>query len=136
MLYLTTSPKLQYQKIGCGLDKLQWTDVFKIIQDTFTYSGVQIQIITRRETDSIRLNPSSSNKHYIENEGENSTNEWTREPEELEIYFTRDSKPSQPPCSEQFPTLKPKQFNDVLIEYNLQYQSKDIRDFIIQFDFR
>ena len=29
-------------KVGCGLDKLQWTDVFRLIQDTFTYSGIQI----------------------------------------------------------------------------------------------
>ena len=43
-------------KIGCGLSKLQWTDVFKLLQDTFTYSGIQIQIITKRETDSIRRN--------------------------------------------------------------------------------
>ena len=64
-------------KIGCGLNKLQWTDVFKFIQDTIIYCGIQIQIITKRETDSIKRNPSSNNEHYVENEVENYTNEWT-----------------------------------------------------------
>ena len=49
--------KVSIPKIGCGLDKLQWTDVFKLIQETFTYYGFQIQIITKRETDFITGNP-------------------------------------------------------------------------------
>ena len=39
---LNNITKISMLKIGCGLDKLQWTDVFKLIQDTFTYSGIQI----------------------------------------------------------------------------------------------
>ena len=66
-------------KIGYGQDKLQWTDVFKLLQDTFTFSGIQIEIITKRETDSMRRNPSFNNEHYAENEVENYTNEWTKE---------------------------------------------------------
>ena len=104
-------------KIGCGLDKLQWTNVFKLIQDTFTYSGNQIQIITKRETDAIRRNPSPSNEHYVENEVENYTNESIKEGDELETDFTRDSKSCQPPCTEQFRILRPKQLNDDLIDY-------------------
>ena len=123
------------QKIGCGLDKLHWTDVFKLIQDTFTYSGIQIQIITKRDTDSIRRHPSSNNKHYIENELEKYTNEWTEEQDELETDFTRDSRSCQPHCTEQFPILRPKQLNDDLIDYYLQYQSEDIKNLIEQFDF-
>ena len=107
-------------KIGCGLDKLQWTDVFKLMQDTFTYSGIQIQIITKRETDSIRRNPSSNHKCYVEDEVENYTNEWTKERDELESDFAKDSKSCQPPCTEQFPVLRSKQLNDDLIDYYLQ----------------
>ena len=36
-------------KIGCGLDKLSWNEVLKILKDTFTYSRVLIQIISRNE---------------------------------------------------------------------------------------
>ena len=70
-------------KIGCGLDSLQWNDVFKLIQDTFNYSGIHIQIIIKRETDSIRWNASTNNEHYVENGVENYTNEWTEERNEL-----------------------------------------------------
>ena len=133
---LNNITKLLMPKIGCGLDKLQWTDVFKLLQDTFTYSGVQIQIVTKRETDSKRRNPSSSNKHYVENEVENYTNERTKEGDELETDFTRDSKSCQPPCAEQFPILRSKQLNDDLIDHYLQYQSEDIKSLIKQFGFR
>ena len=99
---LNNITKISNPKIACGLDKLQWTDVFKLLQDTFTYSGIQVQIITKRETDSIRRNPSPNNQHYVENEVENYTNEWTKERDELETGFTRDSESCQPPCAEQF----------------------------------
>ena len=71
--------KTTMPKIGYGLDKLEWDDVFKLLQDIFTYSGIQIQIITKRETDSIRRNPSSNSEHFVENEVGNYTNEWTKE---------------------------------------------------------
>ena len=128
--------KISTPKIGYGLDKLQWTDVFKLLQDTFTYSGIQIQIITKQETDYIRRNSSSNNQHCVENEVENHTNEWTKERNELETDFTRDSKSCQPPCTEKLPTLRPKKLKDDLIEYYLQYQSDDIRNLIKQFAFR
>ena len=128
--------KTSMPEIGCGLDKLRLTDVFKLIQDTFIYSGIQIQIITKRETDSIRRKPSPYNEHYVEDEVRNYTNGWTKEQEELETDFIRDSKSCQPPCTEQFPILRSKQLNDDLIDYYLQYQSEDMKNLIKQFDFR
>ena len=86
---LNNITKISMPNIGCGLDKLQWTDVLKLIQDTFTYSGIQIQIITKRETDSLKRNPSSNNERYVEDEVENYTNEWTKERDELESDFTK-----------------------------------------------
>ena len=133
---LNNITKISMPKIGCGLDKLQWTDVFKLKQDTFTYSGIKIQIITKRETVSIRRNPSSNNEHFVENEVEIYTNEWTKERDELETDFTKDSISCQPPCTKHFPILIPKQLSDDLIDYYLQYQTQDIRNFIKQFDFR
>ena len=58
----TTTPK-----IGCRLGKFQWTDVFELKQETFMYSGIQIQIITKKEIDSTRTNDPSNNEHYVEN---------------------------------------------------------------------
>ena len=94
---LNNVTKFSMPKIGCGLDKLQWIDVFILIQDTFTYSGIQIQIITKRETDSIRGNRSFNNEHYVENEVEYYTNEWNKERDELKTDSTRGSKSCQPP---------------------------------------
>ena len=54
-----------------GLDKVQWIDVFTPIRHTFKNSGIQIQIITRREPDTVRLSPSLNGKHYAEHEVEN-----------------------------------------------------------------
>ena len=36
----------------------------------------------------------------------------TKERDELETDFTKDSKSCQPPCTEQFFTQRPKQLND------------------------
>ena len=77
-------------KFGYGLDKLQWIDVFTLIQDTFTYSEEQIQTVTRRQRDSIRITSSSNDDHFSEHEVENYTKEWTRKKDEIETDFTRD----------------------------------------------
>ena len=127
---LNSITNISMPKIGCGLDKFQWTDVFELIQDTFTYSGIQIQIITKRETDSLRRSPSSNNEHYIEDEVEKYTKEWIKERDELETDFTRDSKSCQPPCTEPFPILRSKQLNDDLINSYLQYQPENIKNLI------
>ena len=60
----------------------------------------------------------------------------TKERDEVKTDFTRSSKSSQPPCTEQFPILRPKQLNDNLIGYYFQYQSQDIKNLINQFGFR
>ena len=91
---------------------------------------------TKRETDSQRRNPSSNNEHYVEKEVKNYTNELTKERDERETDFTRDSKSCQPPCTEQFLILRPNQLNDDLIDYYLEYQSNDIKILIKQFDFQ
>ena len=133
---LNNITKISMTKIGCGLDKFQWTDVSKLIQHTFTFSGIQIQIITKRETDSIRRTLSSNDEHNVKNEVENYTKDWTKERDKLKTDFTGDSKSCHLPGTEQFPSLRPKQPNDDLIDFCLQYQSHDIKNFIKQFDFR
>ena len=133
MLCLVTSQKFYCQRSNAYYIKIQWTDVFKPLQDTFTYSGMQIQIITKKETDSIRRNPPSNNEHYVENQVENYTNEWTKERDELETDFTRGS--CQPPRTEKFPILRRKKLNDDLVNFYLQNQSEEIKNFIKQLDF-
>ena len=54
---------------------------------------------------------------------------------ELETDFTSDVKSCQPACDEQSPILRPKEPNESLIETYLQYQPKELVDYIKQFDF-
>ena len=123
-------------KIGCGLDKLFWNEVLKILKDTFTDSGILIQIISRNELDCKIATKSTNSEDYIENEIDSYANEWTNKKNELETDFTKDSKSCQPPCKEQFPILRPKELNNDLIDYYLQYQPQELKDFIKQFDFQ
>ena len=136
MPYLKISPKIKCKIFACGLDKLQWTDVLKLIRDTFTYSGIQIQIIPRKVLDPTRLNTSLTGKNYAEHEIEKYTNELTREEDKPETDFTRDSKSCQPPCTERFPILRWKQLNGNLFNYYRHYHPQDIKKLIKQFSFR
>ena len=95
-------------KIGFELDKLSWNGVLKILKDTFTDSGILIQIISRNELDCKTATTPSNSENYIEDEIDNYTNEWTNEKNELETVFTKDSKSCQPPCKEEFPILRPR----------------------------
>ena len=57
--------------------------------------------------------------------------------EELETDFAKDAKSCQPPCTEQFVELrKKKEDNDALIDYYLQYQPEEIKNYVKKFDFR
>ena len=77
-------------KTGCGLDKLSWNEVLKILQDTFIDSGILIQIISRNELDCKTTIKPTSSETCIEDEIGNYTNEWTTKKNELELDFTKD----------------------------------------------
>ena len=49
---------------------------------------------------------------------------------------TKNSKSSQPPCDQHFPILREKDLNKRLIEHYLQYQRKQLVDYIKEFDFQ
>ena len=55
---------------------------------------------------------------------------------ELVTDFTSDAKSCQQECDEQFPILRPNEENEALIEHYLQYQPKELIDYVKQFDFQ
>ena len=55
---------------------------------------------------------------------------------ELETDFTSDAKSRQPVCDEQFPVLNPKEQTESPNEHYLQYQGKELADYVKQFDFQ
>ena len=121
-------------EIGCGLDKIQSTDILKLLGDTFTYSGILLEIVRGRGHDNTRMNPSPNGRNYAECQVENYTNEWIRKKDELKFDFNRDSNSCQPPCTEQFLFLRPKQLIDDLNEYYFRYQPQDIKTFMKHFN--
>ena len=73
---------------------------------------------------------------YVDDEIERYSEEFLLENRELETDFTKDSKPCQPTCDEQFPVLRKKDHSDRLIDHYLQYQRKEITNYVKEFDFR
>ena len=55
---------------------------------------------------------------------------------ELETDFTSDAKSCQPDCDEHFPILRPKEEDEALVEHYLQYQPKELIEYVKQFDFQ
>ena len=54
-------------KIGFGLDKLSWNEVFKILKDNFTDPGSLIQIITRNERGCEKANKPTQSDIHMDN---------------------------------------------------------------------
>ena len=55
---------------------------------------------------------------------------------DLETVFTSEAKSCQPDCDEQFPDLGSKEQSEALFEHYLQYQPKELIDYVKQFDFQ
>ena len=73
---------------------------------------------------------------YVQDEIDRYSEELHLNERELETDFTSDAKSCQPDCDEQFPILRPKTQNEALIEHYLQYQPKELIDYVKQFDFQ
>ena len=72
---------------------------------------------------------------YAEDEIEKYSEEFYLSDRDLETDFTGDAKPCQPTCDEQFPTFREKYYNNHLIEHYLQYQPKELVQYVKEFDF-
>ena len=123
-------------KIGCGLDHMNWQDVFKLLRDIFAYSDVQIVVYSLDEHAIHAMSAEGDPEFYAEDEIDRYSEEFQLNERGLETDFTRDAKSCQPDCDEQFPILQPKEQNEVLIEHYLQYQPKELIDYVKQFDFQ
>ena len=55
---------------------------------------------------------------------------------DLGADFTRDANSCQPTCDEQFPTFREQDYKDHLIEHYLQYQQKELVQYVKEFDFQ
>ena len=123
-------------KIGCGLDQMNWQEVVKLLRDVFAYSDIHVVVYTLESHGVHALSSEGDPEFYAEDEVERYSEEFYLDEKDLETDFTKDSKSCQPPCDEQFPILREKDLNNRLIEHYLQYQPKELVDYIKEFDFQ
>ena len=123
-------------KLGCGLDQMNWQEVVKLLRDIFAYADVQIVVYTLEENGVHALSAEGDAEFYADDEIERYSEEFLLENRELETDFTNDSKSCQPTCDEQFPVLREKDHNNRLIDHYLQYQPKELINYVKEFDFQ
>ena len=123
-------------KLGCGLDQMNWEEVVKLLRDIFDYADVQIEVYTLVENGVHALSAEGDAEFYADDEIERHSEEFLLENRELETDFTKGSKSCQPTCDEQFPVLREKDHNDLLFDHYLQYQPKELMNYVKEFDFQ
>ena len=123
-------------KIGCGLDQLNSQDVFKLPRNIFAYSEIPIVVYSLDEHAIHAMSAEGDPEFCAEDEIDRYSEEFHLNERELETDFTSDAKSCQPDCDGKFPTLRPKEQNEALIEHYLQYQPKELIDYVKQFDFQ
>ena len=123
-------------KIGCGLDQINWQDVVKLLRDIFAYSDIQLVVYSLDEHAIHAMSAEGDPEYYAEDEIDRYSEEFHLNEREIGTDFTSDAKSCQPDCDEQFPILRPKEQNEALIEHYLQYQSRELIDYVKQFDFQ
>ena len=122
--------------IGCGLDQINWQEVVKLLRDIFAYSNIRIVVCILEENGVHALSSEGDPDFYAEDEIERYREEFYLNDNDLETDFTRDAKSRQPACDEQFPTFREKDYNNQLIEHYLQYQLKELLQYVKEFDFQ
>ena len=123
-------------KLGCGLDQMNWQEVVKLLRDNFTHADVQLVVYTLERNGIHALSAEGETEFYADDEIERYSEEFLQENRELETDFIKDSKACQSTCDEQFPVLREKDHNNRLIDRYLQYQPKDLINYVKDFDFQ
>ena len=122
-------------KLGCGLDRMNWEEVVKLLRDIFAYADVQLVVYTFEKNGVYALSAEGDANFYADNEIERYSEECLLENHELATDFTKGSKSCQPTCDEQFPVLREKDHKNRLIDHYFHYQPKELINYIKDFDF-
>ena len=128
-------PTIAIPKLGCGLDQMNGQEVVKLLRDIFAYADVQIVVYKLEENGVHAMSAEGDAEFYADDEIERYSEEFLLENRELETKFTKDSKSCPPTSDEQFPVLREKDHNNRRIDHYLQYQPKELIDYVKEFDF-
>ena len=122
-------------KLGCGLDQMNWQQFVKVLRDIFAYADITCRY-TIEENGVHALSAEGDAEFYADDAIERYSEEFLLENRELETDFTKDSKLCQPTCDEQFRVLREKEHNNRLIDHYLQYQPKELINYVTEFNFQ
>ena len=115
---------------------MNWLEVVKLFRDIFAYAELQILVYILEENGVHAMSGEVDAESYAYNEKERYNEEFFLENVELETDFTKDSKSCQPTCDNQFPVLREKDHNKRLIDQYLQYQPKELNNYVKEFGFQ
>ena len=115
---------------------MNWQDVVKLLRNIFAYSDIQIVVYSLDEHAIHAMSTEGDPLFYAEDEIDRYSEEFHLNKRDLETDFTSDPKSFQPDWDEQFPVLRSKEQNEALIEHYLQYQHKELTNYVKQFDFQ
>ena len=92
-------------KLYCRLDQMNWQEVVKLLRDIFASADVQIVVYTLDENGVHAPSAEGDVEFHADDKMERYSEKLFPENRELETDFTKDSKPCQLTCDEQFPKI-------------------------------
>ena len=115
---------------------MNWREVGKILRYIFVYADVQIVVYILEENGVHAISVQGQAEFYADDEIEWYSEEIFLQNRGLETDFTKESKSCQVTCDKQFPVLLEKDHNNRRIDYYLQYQPKELTNYVKEFDFQ
>ena len=109
-------------------------EVVKLLRDIFANSNVRIVVYTLEENGVHALCSEGDPDFYAKDEIERYSEMLYLNDKNLETDFSRYAKSCQPTCDEHFPTFRERDYNIRLIELYLQYQPKELVQYVKEFD--
>ena len=111
--------------------------IMKLLHQIFAYADAQIVVYTLKENGENGVHALFAESHaefYADDEIERYSEEFFQETRELETDFIKESKSCQPTCEQQFSVLRERYHNNRLIDHYLQYQPKELTNYVNEFD--
>ena len=115
---------------------MNWQEVVKLLRTISAYSNIRIVVYTLEKNGVHALSSGADPNFYAEDDIERYSEEFYLNDKDLGTDFTRDAKPSQPRSDGQFATFREKDYNNQLIEHYLQYQPKELVQYVKEFHFQ
>ena len=115
---------------------MNWQEVLKKLRDIFAYADVQSVVYTLEKNGVHAMSAEGDAEFYADGEKERYTQGCFLENNDLETDLLMDSKFWQSTCDEQLPVLRKKDHKKRLLDHYLQYQPKELTNYLMEFNFQ